>query len=127
MLRNRWTQASSTIIFEQHLLDHGLGSFNMATGRFKAGTAGKYVVSWDLYTHMFRNESVILRLFRWVFVDRSLTRPSRKERKHVCLCRQLPGKPAVALSNRQFSMFGVTSGMTEFDNVRDQGGRTQVT
>ena len=45
-------------------MDHGLGFMDLATGRFTAGVSGKYSVSWDLYSHLFRNESIVIRLFK---------------------------------------------------------------
>jgi len=101
--RGRWILPNSTITFDRLPLSHGLGSFDLASGEWKCEAGGQYVVSWDLYSHLFKGEEVMIRLYR-----------------------RLAGGINEAHSHRHFSKFEVYSGMTAFDNIREQGGRTKI-
>ena len=37
--------------------------FSKVINLFQA--SGQYVVSWDLYSHLFKGEAVMIRLYRW--------------------------------------------------------------
>jgi len=101
--RGRWILPNKTITYDSLPLSHGLGSFDMASGEWTAEVGGQYVVSWDLYSHLFKGEAVMIRLYR-----------------------RLAGGIEERHSHRHYSKFEVYSGMTAFDNIREQGGRTKI-
>jgi len=101
--RGRWILPNKTITYDSLPLSHGLGSFDMASGEWTAEVGGQYVVSWDLYSHLFKGEAVMIRLYR-----------------------RLAGGTEERHSHRHYSKFEVYSGMTAFDNIREQGGRTKI-
>ena len=90
-----------------------------------AGAAGQYMVTWDLYSHLFRGEAIMVRLYRR---RRGQPEESHSHRSHTpeilfLYCQLLHA----LLMYRHYSKFGVTTGMTEYDNIREQGGRSKVT
>jgi len=101
--QSKWVNESSTITYDSLTLSHGLGSFDLESGEWKSEVGGQYVVSWDLYSHLFKGEAVMIRLYR-----------------------RLAGSINEAHSHRHFSKFEVNSGMTSYDNIREQGGRTKI-
>jgi len=101
--QSKWILPNSTITYDSLSLSHGLGTFDLASGEWKSEVGGQYVVSWDLYSHLFQGEAVMIRLYR-----------------------RLAGNINEAHSHRHYSKFEVSSGMTAYDNIREQGGRTKI-
>ena len=87
--------------------------FSKVINLFKA--SGQYVVSWDLYSHLFKGEAVMIRLYRWnKSIWQSLSGDMFQDVPRVeqvdlspPACRRVLGGADEIHSHRQFSKFEV--------------------